>query len=101
MPTHTDTETARRYTWKVAAGLAAAVGAAVARNAAGRGWRVATGREPPRNPASSDTTWRDALVWAAVLGLAAGLARTLSRRGAAEAWRYVDGSYPADLRPAR
>jgi hypothetical protein len=101
LPTHTDAATAHDHAWKVAAGLAAAVGAAVARNLAGRGWRAATGREPPRNPASSDTTWRDALVWAGVLGLAAGLARTLARRGAAEAWRYVDGSYPAELRRAR
>lgn len=96
----TDGPSTRKIVWKVTAGIAAAAGAAMARNAATKGWTIATGSEPPRNPVASETTWGRALGWAAVVGLTAGVARMVTRRGAAEAWRIADGSYPQELQPA-
>lgn len=96
----TEGPSTRKVIWKVVAGVAAAAGAAFARNAATRGWTYATGSEPPRNPVASETTWGRALGWAAVVGLTAGVARMVTRRGAAEAWRLAEGTYPEPLRPA-
>ncbi len=59
------------------------------RNAVQAGWRAATNRDPPKNPASHDVTWRDALLWGAVSGAVVGVARIASRRASSSAYRAV------------
>lgn len=57
-----------------------ALAARAARAGAGSAYRLATRREPPKNPASRDTDWAEALAWAAFAGVAGALARLVTRR---------------------
>lgn len=50
------------------------------RKLAGKGYRLITHREVPKNPADPDVAWREALAWAAVSGLVGGMARLAARR---------------------
>lgn len=60
-------------------------------------WLATRKTEPPLNPASHDTGWREAVLWAGVLGLAVGVAQLAARRGAAEGWNRYFGTYPRGL----
>jgi hypothetical protein len=60
-------------------------------------WKGAKGQNPPGNPASPHTTWREALAWAAVSGVLLALTRLVAQRGAAAAWKAKTGSYPESL----
>ncbi len=82
---------------KVITGLGAVVAAVMARKALTAAWSLATGDDPPQNPASDDTSWREALLWGAAAGLVAGLARTIGQRAAAGAWANVSGDEAAEL----
>jgi hypothetical protein len=66
-----------------------------------RGWRMATGSEPPENPAREDVTWRDAILWALITGAVFGIVRLVAQRSAAGAWKKARGQYPAALRSVR
>ncbi|MDX1420833.1 MAG: DUF4235 domain-containing protein [Rubricoccaceae bacterium] len=69
-------------TWK-AVTFAAAAGAAFAtRFVLKHGWRTATGKEPPANPASADTAWSEALTWTVASSLVVGVARLVAKRQA-------------------
>lgn len=78
-------------TWTLVSAGAAALAAVAVRTATTNGWRKVRGEEPPRNPASSDTSWATALLWTAVVALAAGLARLLALRATAAGWKKVTG----------
>ncbi len=83
--------------WKVV-GLGAGLGAAkVSRSALDKGWAKARGGEPPRNPASRETEWREALYWAIASGVAVAIARLIATRGAASAWERTTGHLPPGL----
>jgi hypothetical protein len=79
-------------------GLAATLVAGLAaRKAMTTSWKVATGKEPPQNPAHPDVSIGEAVAWAAVSGVAVGLARMLATRKAANYWRKSTGHLPANL----
>lgn len=81
----------RTAKWTAVSAGTAALAGVLARKSLEQGWRRVAGREPPRNPASSDTPWREALVWGGLTGLGVGVARVAARRGAASGWRRIVG----------
>ena len=87
----------RDLAWKAVSLLAAVGAATAARKALAAGWRSATGREVPENPADRHTPWGPALAWAAVTGAVIGLARLVADRWAAEAWERVVGEAPPGI----
>ncbi len=76
------------------AGLAAAM---VARKALDGGWRAATGKTPPANPADPDVDIWEAVLWATVSGTAIGVARMLAGRRAASYYARSTGHLPPEL----
>lgn len=79
-----------------ALGVGAAICAGMAARAALKAtWTTVTKRDPPLNPASRDTAWKEALIWATLTGATVGVARLAARRLAAEGWHKMTGSYPA------
>lgn len=79
-------------------GLGATVLATVvARKAMTTSWKVATGKEPPQNPAHPDTSMGEAVAWATASGVAVGLARMLASRKAANYYRRSTGHLPPNL----
>lgn len=81
--------------WKIVAGLGAAAAGFIARKALTTSWSAATGKEPPANPESPETTWKEAVAWAVVSGVVFGVARLLAQRQAATVWAKRKGSLPA------
>lgn len=77
----------------VGAGSAVIAGALVERSLTA-GWRATTSREPPGQPESLKTGWKDVLIWTAVSGVLVGIAQITARRGAALGWRQVTGKSP-------
>ncbi len=61
----------------------------LARNALQNGWRKTMGAEPPKNPASSEVSWKDALLWGVVSGAIVGGVRIASRRASSAMYRSV------------
>ena len=79
-------------------GLAATVGATIAaRKARTTSGKVATGKEPPQNPAHPDVSVGEAVAWATVSGIAVGLARMFASRRAANYYRKSTGHLPPNL----
>lgn len=65
----------------IAAGfLVPTLAAKLARGSAGKAFRLASKKEPPKNPASAEVPWRDAILWTLVSGVVGALARLLARR---------------------
>lgn len=60
-------------------------------------WTKGTGRPPPANPESPDTSWGEALVWAVASGALVGVARMLAARKAADFYRRSAGHLPRGL----
>jgi hypothetical protein len=78
--------------------LAAALGAAaVAKKGVNTSWRVATGKNPPANPADPDVDLWEAVAWAAVSGTLIALARMLATRRAAHYYQRSTGHLPPEL----
>ncbi|HSE07218.1 MAG TPA: DUF4235 domain-containing protein [Nocardioidaceae bacterium] len=71
-----------------------------ARKAMTTSWKVATGKEPPQNPADPDVSMGEALAWATISGVAVGVARMLASRKAANYYRKSTGHLPANLQEA-
>jgi hypothetical protein len=79
--------------------LASAVGAAaLARKALTTGWRAATGKNPPANPADPDVDMKEAVAWAVLSGTLVAVARMLATRRAASYYEKSTGHLPPDLR---
>lgn len=79
--------------------VAAALGAAsVTKKALDGGWRAATGKNPPANPADPDVDLWEAVAWAAVSGTAIALARMLATRKAANYYVRSTGHLPPGLK---
>jgi hypothetical protein len=83
--------------WKVIGGLAGAAAGVATRFALKTAWRKTKGGEPPTNPASPDTTWKEALAWTAASGVAIAVTRLVAQKGAAEAYKKKTGRYPPGL----
>jgi hypothetical protein len=71
--------------------------ATVARKVLDGGWRAATGKTPPANPADPDVDVWEAATWAAVSGTAIGVARMLAGRRAARYYARSTGHLPPEL----
>ncbi|MBM9460564.1 DUF4235 domain-containing protein [Nocardioides sp. zg-536] len=84
--------------WSVLSVVAALGAAAVARKGIDTGWKVATGKEPPANPADPDVALREAVAWAAVSGTLVALARMFAQRRAARYYVRSTGHLPPPLR---
>lgn len=79
--------------------LAAALGsAAVAKKALDGGWKAATGKQPPANPADPDVDLWEAVAWAAASGTFVALAKMLAQRRAAGYYVKSTGELPPGLR---
>ncbi|MGH7483235.1 MAG: DUF4235 domain-containing protein [Longimicrobiales bacterium] len=83
--------------WKLTVAGAAVAGAFLVRNALEQGWKLATGRQPPDNPASPLTSWPEALIWSTSIGVGIGLGRLIAQRGAATGWKHATGHLPRSL----
>lgn len=83
--------------WLAVAGGSAVIASFAARNLIRAAWRAFSNEDPPLNPASEDTEWREAVTWTVVVGTAAALAQLVARRGAAATWKSVTGSRPPGL----
>ncbi len=68
-----------------------------ARKAMEASWRRRQGTDPPRNPASPDTTWGQAILWTIVSGVGIALARLVAERAAAGLFTRRTGHLPAEL----
>ncbi|HEU5045956.1 MAG TPA: DUF4235 domain-containing protein [Nocardioidaceae bacterium] len=83
--------------WSAFALLATLGASMVARKAMTTSWKVATGKEPPQNPAHPDVSIGEAVAWASASGVAVGLARMLASRKAADYYRRSTGHLPPNL----
>ena len=86
--------------WSAYALGATVIAGIAARTAMTTSWKVATGKNPPANPAHPDVSLGEAAAWAAVSGVAVGLARMLASRKAADYYRKSTGHLPANLEEA-
>jgi hypothetical protein len=83
--------------WTVFSLVSALGAAALAKKALDTGWRAATGKHPPENPADPDVQMREAVMWAVVSGTFVALARMLAQRRAAQYFRRSAGHLPPQL----
>lgn len=81
--------------FSLAAGLG---GAAVTKKALNTGWKAATGKTPPENPADPDVDLWEAVTWAALTGVAVALVRMAAQRRAASYYVKSTGQLPPPLR---
>lgn len=90
-------DTRTKAGWRLFGGLSAVLAGLAARKLLGTVWTKVTGKNPPTNPVSPDTTWPEAVGWAAASGVAIGLARLLATRKAATTWAKRSGRLPPGL----
>jgi hypothetical protein len=83
--------------WTVFSLVSALAAAAVAKKALDTGWRAATGKHPPENPADPDVQMGEAIAWAVASGTFVALARMLAQRRAADYYRRSAGHLPPQL----
>lgn len=83
--------------WRLLGGLSAVLAGIAARKVMTKTWQVASGRNPPSNPAAPSTSWREAVPYAVVSGAAIGLARMLATRKAAGYYRRSTGHLPPGM----
>ena len=83
--------------WKVMATGSALVAGIAARKVLEVAWEKSTGRLPPRNPESPDTTWAEAVGWAVLSGVVYALARLVATRQAAGYYKRSTGHLPKGL----
>jgi hypothetical protein len=78
--------------------LGAALGsAAVAKKALNGGWKAATGKQPPSNPADPDVDFWEAVLWASVSGTFVAVVKMLATRRAANYYTRSTGHLPPGL----
>ena len=83
--------------WTVFSVVSALVAAALAKKALDTGWKAATGKHPPENPADPDVAMGEAVAWAVVSGTFVALARMLAQRRAADYYARSAGHLPPQL----
>jgi len=84
--------------WTVMSLVSALAAAAFARKAIDRTWTMATGKNPPENPADPDVKIGEAVAWAAVTGALVAMARMLAQRRAAGYYARSTGHLPPGLK---
>ncbi|MBF4160971.1 DUF4235 domain-containing protein [Nocardioides acrostichi] len=83
--------------WSAMSLVSALGAAAVARKALNTGWKTATKRNPPDNPADPDVEMWEAVSWAMATGAGVALARMIAQRRAAEYFVKSTGHLPPAL----
>ncbi len=83
--------------WTVFSVVSALIAAALAKKALDTGWRAATGKHPPENPADPDVAMGEAVAWAVVSGTFVALARMIAQRRAASYYAKSAGHLPPQL----
>jgi thiazole synthase ThiGH ThiG subunit len=83
--------------WSLMSVVSALGAATLAKKALDTGWRAATGKKPPVNPADPDVRMAEAVAWAAVSGTFVALARMLAQRRAANYYAKSAGHLPPQL----
>jgi hypothetical protein len=83
--------------WTVFSLVSALGAAALAKKALDAGWKAATGKHPPENPADPDVAVGEAVAWAVVSGTFVALARMLAQRRAARYYVRSAGHLPPQL----
>lgn len=83
--------------WSILSLGAALGGATVAKKGLNSGWRAATGKNPPANPADPDVDLWEAVAWAAVSGTFVAIVRMLATRRAAHYYARSTGHLPPEL----
>jgi uncharacterized protein DUF4235 len=84
--------------WTVFSLVSALAAAAAARKGLNTSWKVATGKNPPENPADPDVDVKEAIAWAVVSGVAIAVARMLAQRKAASYYARSTGHLPPGLK---
>jgi hypothetical protein len=83
--------------WTVLSLVSALGAATLAKKALDAGWKTATGKHPPENPADPDVRMGEAVAWAVVSGTFVALARMFAQRRAADYYRRSAGHLPPQL----
>lgn len=83
--------------WSVFSLVSALGAATLARKGLDQGWRLATGKKPPENPADPDVDIWEAVAWAITSGVAVGVARMIAQRRAAGYYVKSAGHLPPQL----
>ena len=83
--------------WTVFSLVSALGAAALAKKALDAGWKTATGKQPPENPADPDVDVWEAVTWAAISGTFVALAKMLAQRRAAGYYARSTGHLPPPL----
>ena len=83
--------------WSVFSLVSALAAATLAKKALDTGWKAATGKQPPANPADPDVKMGEAVAWAVVSGTFVALARMLAQRRAAGYFLKSAGHLPPQL----
>lgn len=83
--------------WSSMALVTALVSAGAAKKALNTGWKAATGKEPPANPADPDVELWEAVAWAALSGTVIALVKMLASRRAAVYYQKSTGHLPPNL----
>ncbi|HWU21905.1 MAG TPA: DUF4235 domain-containing protein [Nocardioides sp.] len=84
--------------WSLMALVSGLGGAVVAKKGLNAGWKAATGKQPPENPADPDVQLREAVAWAAASGTIVALIKMLMQRRAANYYLKSTGELPPPLR---
>jgi hypothetical protein len=85
--------------WSAFSVMSALTAAVAAKKVIDLSWTVATGKNPPENPADPDVEIWEAVSWAVVSGMAVGLARMLAQRRATSYYLRSTGHLPGQLQP--
>lgn len=83
--------------WSLFSVGAALAAATVAKKGLNTTWKIATGKNPPADPANPDVELREAVTWAMLSGTIIGVARMLATRRAANYYRRSTGKNPKEL----
>lgn len=83
--------------WGALSAVSGILAATAVRKLLTTGWKAATGKEPPANPADPDVAMREAVLWATVSGTTVALARMAAGRRAAKYYVKSTGKLPPEL----
>lgn len=83
--------------WAGAAVVSGLVATKVSKQVLDKGWRAATGRKPPANPADPDNELWEAVAWSVVTGSVISLAKMMAQRHAANYYVKSTGHLPPQL----
>jgi hypothetical protein len=64
--------------WRIVSNIAALLAAVLVRAIVSQSWRAIKHDDPPKNPESEDTQWKEAILWTLATAMTAGIARLLA-----------------------